>query len=410
MTKWLEEWRQGPPSKRAVLLYGPPGVGKTVISEAVAKERGWDIVEVNASDKRGGDILSRIVGLASTQASLFQKGRLILLDEVDGINLREDHGAIQAVIAMIRRTSYPVILTANDPWHQKIRPLRDVCQLIELKRIGLRDGLPYLKRILEKESVRFDEEALRAIIEKNNGDLRSILTDLQTLSGEKRQLTLKDTDNLSGRDRTENIFSVLRVVFNAKTVAYAKRALGMSEVDPDMLFQWIFENTPYQIPKPKELSEAMQNLADADMFFGRVRRTQDWHLVSYAYDLMTGGVAMAKQTPVYGWVPMKFPQRIMAMSRSRGARELRKNVGLRIGAKTHVSSRRAVQQYLPLLRLMHEKNPADYARTVEWLGAKSELDEYFSEGKPDDAKEPRKSGTKRRRKPTANPKTDMAKE
>ncbi len=321
---------------------------------------------------------------------------------MDGINLREDHGAIQALVGMIRTTSYPVILTANDPWDQKIRALREVCQLIELKRIGLRDGLPYLKRILEEEKVRFEEDALRALIEKDSGDLRSIMTDLQTLSAGKRSLVLRDIDYLSSRDRTENIFKVLGVVFNAKTVAYARRALGMSEVEPDMLFQWIFENTPYQIAKPGELAQAMQTLADADMFFARVRRTQDWHLVSYGYDLMTAGVAMSKQTPVYGWVPMKFPQRIMAMSRTRGIRELRKNLGLRIGSRTHVSSRRAVQQYLPLLRLLYDNNPAEYEKTVESLGGRGEFDEYFSEGKVGTSKAKGKARPKR---PQSKPKS-----
>ena len=407
IVKWLASWKTGTPQKRAILLYGPPGVGKTVISETLAREHGWDLVEINASDKRSGDILSKVAGLASTQGSLFAKGRLILLDEVDGINLREDHGAVEALNRMIKETHYPVVLTANDPWDQKIRSLRETCQLIELKRIGLRDGLPFIKKILDKENVRADEDAMRLLLEKNNGDLRSILNDLQILSSRGENITSKDVYWLSGRDRTENIFNVLRIVFNAKTVAYAKRALGVSDIEPDMLFQWIIENTPYQIVNPKELSRAMDALAIADLFYARTRRTQDWHLVSYAYDLMTAGVAISKKTPVTGWVPMKFPQRIMAMSRSRGVRELRKNIGLKIGSKCHVSSRRAVQQYLPVLGLMFEKSPEEFARSAEWLGAKPELEEYFSVGqmgtieskkKPTPRKPPTKSRGKIRAK------------
>src|SRR5207247_10335923 len=91
---WIDSWSEGRPTKRAALLYGPAGVGKTTVSEALAQERGWDLVEINASDKRSGEILSKIAGLASTQSTLFRTARLILLGEVDGVNLREDHGAI----------------------------------------------------------------------------------------------------------------------------------------------------------------------------------------------------------------------------------------------------------------------------------------------------------------------------
>jgi replication factor C large subunit len=71
---WIESWNKGRPSKAAVLLYGPAGVGKTSVTEALARERGWDLVEINASDKRSGDILAKVAGLASTQSTLSVRG------------------------------------------------------------------------------------------------------------------------------------------------------------------------------------------------------------------------------------------------------------------------------------------------------------------------------------------------
>src|SRR2546427_1628672 len=73
-------------------------------------------------------------------------------------------------------------------------------------------------------------------------------------------------------------------------------------------------------PRP---SGAMLVLAEADLYFGRIRKTQSWHLLSYALDLMTAGVAVAKQTSPGGWVPMKFPQKISSMSRTRSIRDTR---------------------------------------------------------------------------------------
>jgi len=375
---WLDSWAKGKPSKAAVLLYGPAGVGKTTVAEAVARERAWDIVEINASDKRSGDILSRIAGLASTQSSLFNKGRLILLDEVDGINLRTDSGAIIAILRVIKDSQFPIVLTANDPWDPKIRPLRDACLLIELKRLGLREGIPLMKGILAKEGVNADEEALRAIMERDRGDMRSAITDLQILTGPKKSLTFEDTALLSNRDRTESIFEVLRIIFNSRTVAQARRALDKSDLDHEMLFQWVLENTPDQIPNPHELEAAMSALAEADLYFARIRRTQSWHLLSYALDLMTAGVAVAKETSPGGWVSMKFPQRISSMSRSRGTRELRKGVGAIIGSKAHISSRRATKLYLPLIQFVYGHDSEKYGQIAEWLDARESLDEILS--------------------------------
>ncbi len=379
LIQWLESWSKGKPGKGAALLYGPPGVGKTVVTEAVSRDRGWDLVEINASDKRSGEVLSKIAGLASTQATLGGRGRLILLDEVDGINLREDQGAINAIQRVIRDTQFPIVLTANDPWDPKVRPLRDSCLMIELKRLGIREGLPLVKGILVKEGVKAEDEALRALLDKNGGDIRSTLNDLQILSGTRKIVSVDAVEWLSWRDRTESIFEVLRTVFNSKTVAAARRASNMSDVDHEMLFQWIFENAPYQIPNPHELNAAISALAEADLVYARIRKTQQWHLLSYALDLMTAGVAMSKETPLNGFVPMKFPQRISSMARTRAARELRKNIGRAIASKCHISSRRAAQVYMPLIQTISEHNRAKSDEIGQWLGAKEELDQFLSE-------------------------------
>src|SRR5207245_8693841 len=113
------------------------------------------------------------------------KMRLILLDEDDGVNIREDHGAITTILQIIKDTQYPLVLTANDPWDPKIRPLREACLQIELKRLGVRDGLPLLKSILSKEGVKTNEDALRLIIDRDRGDIRSILNDMQLLSSRR---------------------------------------------------------------------------------------------------------------------------------------------------------------------------------------------------------------------------------
>ncbi len=91
LSAWADSWESGgPPPRRAALLVGPPGVGKTTAAGALAAERGWSLVEMNASEARNQGAIERIAGRASLTHPLDRSGTgpdrartLVLLDEAD---------------------------------------------------------------------------------------------------------------------------------------------------------------------------------------------------------------------------------------------------------------------------------------------------------------------------------------
>ncbi|MEM2123185.1 MAG: replication factor C large subunit, partial [Candidatus Bathyarchaeia archaeon] len=266
LLSWLKDLQAGKATKKAALLYGPPGTGKTVTVEAAARDLNLDLVEVNASDKRTGELLEKIAGRAATQGDLFGRGRIILLDEIDGINLQEDKGAVPILLKILNEAENPIVFTANDPWDPTIRPLREASLLIEFKRLGLRDSIPFLRRICSLEGLEADDALLKALVEKNNGDMRGILNDLETLSSIKKVLSREDLEWLAARDRKEEIFNVIRRIFYARDYHNARRTVELADIDYEMLFEWIYENAPYQLRDPRDLTEALSALAKADLY------------------------------------------------------------------------------------------------------------------------------------------------
>ena len=112
--------------KNSALIYGPSGTGKTCSVYAIANEIGFEVIEVNASDFRNAEQINQKVGNAIKQQSLFAKGKIILVDEIDGLSGREDRGGIQAITKLIEDSAFPIILTATNPFDNKFSSLKQV--------------------------------------------------------------------------------------------------------------------------------------------------------------------------------------------------------------------------------------------------------------------------------------------
>ncbi|MBS7644461.1 MAG: replication factor C large subunit [Candidatus Bathyarchaeia archaeon] len=352
LLSWLRDFQAGRAVKKAALLYGPSGTGKTVTVEAAARDLNLDLVEVNASDKRTGELLERIAGRAAVQGDLYGRGRIILLDEIDGINLQEDKGAVPVLLKILAEAENPIVFTANDPWNPMIRPLREASLLIEFKRLGLRDSIPFLRRICSLEGVEADDKLLKTLVEKNNGDMRGIINDLETLSSVKRILTHEDLEWLAPRDRKEEIFNVIRRIFYARDYDAARRTADLADMDYETLFEWIYENAPHQLKDIRDLAGALSALAKADLYIALVKRLQIWSLIPYALDLMTAGVASSKKYTKPAFTPVRFPERLRYMSRTMKHRETLKSLCGKIGAACHISARRCPTLMIPYLKFI----------------------------------------------------------
>ncbi|MCW4022906.1 MAG: replication factor C large subunit [archaeon] len=379
---WLKSWDNGIPEKRAALLCGSPGVGKTVTVETIAKELNMELVEKNASDYRTADAIKRFAGLASQYATLFGGKRLILLDEVDGIAGQVDRGGLKELTKILKESRSPIILTANDAYSSRFTTLRKYSLVVDFKNPTIREGVTHLKRICEKEGITVDEEALKLIVERAGRDVRSAVNDLQALAQGKTRLTKEDVAWLSGRDRKEEIFKVMQTIFYSRDGWEAKKVAGSADVDPDMLFHWVYENAPYHLTDPHDLVKAMDSIALADIYRQRIRDTQNWGFLKYVFDFITSGVAAARQnSKSSGWIPFRFPSKIRMLSTTKRERALKFSMGMKIRKKCHVGAIRSEKDVLPYLRVIFQNNPEMAAGLADWFEFDEDMIEYLAGGK-----------------------------
>ncbi|MCL2550114.1 MAG: replication factor C large subunit [Methanimicrococcus sp.] len=357
---WAEEWERGVPEKKAVIMYGPAGVGKTSAAFVLASETGWEHIELNAGDQRTADVIERIAGAASKTTTLFSHEtddtgkknsgkRLIVLDEADNLHGTYDKGGSKAIADIIDKTTQPILLIANDIYGIT-QAIRSKSLELEFSGIQTRSLAPVILKICKNEGIEIDEAAAMKIAEGAGGDLRSAVNDLQAISVGKKTITGADIV-ISGRDVKETIFKALAKVFKGKDRKSALDAVQTLDETPEDLILWMDENLPVQFPDVDEKGKPVTGqinpdvakgyliLSKSDIYLGRVRRRQTYRMWRYAGFMMTVGPMAARSKEYHGFIKYESPARWKRMGQSRSVRSMRDNIAAKIAARHNKSMR-----------------------------------------------------------------------
>ncbi|QSG06634.1 replication factor C large subunit [Halapricum desulfuricans] len=355
LEEWADTWED---HREAVVLHGSPGVGKTSAAHALASDKGWPTIELNASDARTKDVIERVAGEAARSGTLAQGGagrRLVIMDEADNIHGNADRGGTRAVTSLVKDADQPVILIAND-FYEMSKGLRNACREIEFREVSKRSIVPVLRDVCRKEDIEFEDAALERIAEMNSGDLRGAIKDLQALTEGRDSIEAEDV--ITGeRDTTQGIFEYLDVVIKEGDAETALKSSYDVDETPDDLINWIADNVPKDFEGP-ELARAYDALARADQWLGRVRATQNYSFWKYAGDNMTAGVAAARGGQKGGWTRYGPPSYWSKLGRTKGARKTRDYVARQIATRNGTSIATARREIVPFLATMthHCKN------------------------------------------------------
>jgi replication factor C large subunit len=352
--KWLVKWF---PGTKPLLLIGPPGVGKTTIVKILSSLLNYDLIELNASDTRSGPLLEKLITPLYNNTIRFGKKILLFFDEVDGIYGREDSGGLEILINIVKASNFPIIFVANSN-NIKLKNLSKLCKIFKFQHISANLLMMFLNYVLFKQgnSLSFDDK--KWIVEKSNGDVRTMLNLAQSKS--------MGYDKFVHETFKVDISEGLNEFFQSTKKDHAKKILlSLDGKYPDPRYGLSAEERRKDIINSlftsivssnldiANLSLLLDSLSQIDLHVARINKNRNWNLLRYMNNVIIQLLYENIQNKMITYHQYGISWPVMGQVFSRGV-PLRSLIS-KLSLSFHVSSSTFGMIFFPyLLEIIHE--------------------------------------------------------
>jgi len=330
---WLGKWVKG---TKPLLLIGQAGIGKTTIATLGAKQFGYDLIGLNASDVRSKQKIQEILDPVLGNAGLVGKPT-IFLDEVDGIHGRSDYGGVEALVEILKEPTVPIVLAANSDTSDKMKTIKKVTTTIKFRPLPPRLLRFYLEEILRREGTSLKIGNIIKLVIDSRGDIRSMLNSAQALvTGFEPQM-----------DRsfeTTNIEESINAFFKAKSFDEARAILYSLRIDPQEKINAFYSSVITSAISKDLLKDMLDVISEADMLYGKIVRNQEWRLLRYLDSILLG---LYKKGAAVRYSQFNLPWPLL--NRLRWDGKAIKELTARLAKQMHVSRSTFSTFYLPYL-------------------------------------------------------------
>jgi putative ATPase len=166
----------------SILLYGPPGCGKTTLAHIISKRTEADFVKLNAVDASVKDVRD-VIDRAKSAKAMYGRKTILFLDEVHRFNSSRQDALLPAVEQGI---IIFIGATTENPYHYVNGALLSRSTLFQLEPLAKEHAREAMRRAVADEQrglgfmrLNIDEEALEHIAQTAGGDIRRALNALE---------------------------------------------------------------------------------------------------------------------------------------------------------------------------------------------------------------------------------------
>lgn len=201
-----------------MIFAGPPGTGKTCCAIAIAKEifgEKWkqNFQETNASDMRGINVIRTRVKNFSRTKPIGSSFKIIFLDEGDALT-SDAQNALRRLMEMYADVTR-FIISCNYS-SNIISPIQSRAAVFRFKSLSKDNVSEYLEKIIKEENLKYEKDALEAIYDISEGDLRKATNILQASATLGKKITRDTIYEVAAQAEPEEVKKMIGYALKGK--------------------------------------------------------------------------------------------------------------------------------------------------------------------------------------------------